>query len=254
MDKLNLLPCPFCGGEVRIESNRDRHRIFAAHDEDCVFDADEHALMYPAQPGYLVEIAEVWNRRAAPSSSTSENNPYAAPSWDHEMTPSELEGEASADELPPLPDPDHALDCGMQPFYRPDQVYAYAHSAVIAERARKGGPMECRSDDPGAWSECQMRTIEAYEAIRRPRAAIQAAAPAEAPTDPVVEANRKLLLERSHVGMKKYGTTLAAAGLSRAQLAQHALEEALDLANYLQTIIQSEAAATPEQSDTKGQA
>lgn len=60
--------------------------------------------------------------------------------------------------------------------------------------------------------------------------------------DPVVEANRKLLLERSHVGMKKYGTTLAAAGLSRAQLAQHALEEALDLANYLQTIIQTEEA------------
>jgi hypothetical protein len=36
--------------------------------------------------------------------------------------------------------------------------------------------------------------------------------------------------------------TLAASGLSRGQLAQHALEEALDLANYLQTIIQTDAA------------
>jgi hypothetical protein len=60
-----LAPCPFCGGAARIESNRDWHRIYAAHDEDCVFDADDHNLMYPAQPGYLIEIAEVWNRRTA---------------------------------------------------------------------------------------------------------------------------------------------------------------------------------------------
>jgi hypothetical protein len=42
------------------------------------------------------------------------------------------------------------------------------------------------------------------------------------------------------VGIKKYGTTLGAARLSRQELAQHALEEALDLANYLQTIIQAD--------------
>jgi hypothetical protein len=52
--------------------------------------------------------------------------------------------------------------------------------------------------------------------------------------DAVVEANRKLLLERSNVGVAKYGVTLAASGLSRRALLQHALEEALDLANYLQ--------------------
>lgn len=52
--------------------------------------------------------------------------------------------------------------------------------------------------------------------------------------DAVVEANRKLLLQRSDVGIDKYGVTLAQSGLGRRALLQHALEEALDLANYLQ--------------------
>lgn len=52
--------------------------------------------------------------------------------------------------------------------------------------------------------------------------------------DAVVEANRRLLLERSNVGVAKYGVTLAASGLPRRALLQHALEETLDLANYLQ--------------------
>lgn len=52
--------------------------------------------------------------------------------------------------------------------------------------------------------------------------------------DAVVEANRRLLLERSNVGIAKYGVTLAGSGLTRRALLQHALEESLDLANYLQ--------------------
>jgi hypothetical protein len=67
---------------------------------------------------------------------------------------------------------------------------------------------------------------------------------AGAAEDPVVEANRQLLLDRSRVGIAKYGVTLAGAGLSRVELLQHALEEALDLANYLQTIIQADRATT----------
>lgn len=54
-------------------------------------------------------------------------------------------------------------------------------------------------------------------------------------TDSVVEAVRELLLSRSQVGIKKYGVTLATAELSEEEILQHALEEALDLANYLQT-------------------
>lgn len=58
--------------------------------------------------------------------------------------------------------------------------------------------------------------------------------------DPVVEANRKMLLERSQLGIQKYGTTLAGNKLTRKQWLQHALEEALDLANYLQAEIMRE--------------
>ena len=52
--------------------------------------------------------------------------------------------------------------------------------------------------------------------------------------DAVVEANRELLLQRSMVGINKYGVTLFNSNLGRRELLQHALEEALDLANYLQ--------------------
>ena len=52
--------------------------------------------------------------------------------------------------------------------------------------------------------------------------------------DCVVEANRQLLLERSNVGVSKYGTTLADSKLTLDEFHKHALEEALDLANYLQ--------------------
>lgn len=52
--------------------------------------------------------------------------------------------------------------------------------------------------------------------------------------DPVIEANRQLLLERSNFGIEKYGVTLARSHLSIAALHRHALEEALDFANYLQ--------------------
>ena len=58
--------------------------------------------------------------------------------------------------------------------------------------------------------------------------------------DPIVEANRELLLQRSIVGLHKYGTTVNDNPLSRKQWLQHALEEALDLANYLQKLIQEE--------------
>jgi len=55
-------------------------------------------------------------------------------------------------------------------------------------------------------------------------------------SDPYVEANRALLLSRSETGLAKYGTDLTRADLSREQWIQHAIEEALDLANYLQRL------------------
>lgn len=55
--------------------------------------------------------------------------------------------------------------------------------------------------------------------------------------DEVVEANRELLLQRSQVGVNKYGTTLAGSGLTLRAYLRHALEETLDHANYLQAAI-----------------
>lgn len=77
-------------------------------------------------------------------------------------------------------------------------------------------------------------TIPLYAA---PQPAAKADAPAVA-VDLVVEANRALLLNRSNVGIRKYGVTLSDARLSERDLLVHALEESLDLANYLQANIQ----------------
>lgn len=59
----------------------------------------------------------------------------------------------------------------------------------------------------------------------------------EVAQDLVVEKNRQLLLDRSKVGISKYGVTVDGNNLTEKQWLQHALEEALDLANYLQKII-----------------
>ena len=53
--------------------------------------------------------------------------------------------------------------------------------------------------------------------------------------DSNVEKNRELLLKRSEFGLKKYGCTTEA--LTLRQSLRHALEETLDLANYLQQAI-----------------
>lgn len=56
------------------------------------------------------------------------------------------------------------------------------------------------------------------------------------PSKPI-QANVDLLINRERVGLGKYGVTLGDAGLSHEALLQHGLEEALDLANYLQTAL-----------------
>lgn len=55
--------------------------------------------------------------------------------------------------------------------------------------------------------------------------------------DLVIDAVRTDLLQRSQLGIKKYGTTLSDGGYSHRQYLQHAYEEALDLANYLKGAI-----------------
>lgn len=54
--------------------------------------------------------------------------------------------------------------------------------------------------------------------------------------DPYVEANVELLRARAAAGLEKYGVDLTRGDLTQEQWIQHAIEEALDLANYLQRI------------------
>jgi hypothetical protein len=61
--------------------------------------------------------------------------------------------------------------------------------------------------------------------------------------DTVVEANRAELLRRSEIGIVKYGVTLGSLKLPHPALLQHALEESLDLANYLRTLLMLPGAA-----------
>ena len=56
--------------------------------------------------------------------------------------------------------------------------------------------------------------------------------------DPIVEAVREKLLQRSRVGIKKYGTMLDRKDLSTIEWLTHFQEECLDAANYAERTIQ----------------
>lgn len=58
--------------------------------------------------------------------------------------------------------------------------------------------------------------------------------------DPIVESVRAKLLQRSQVGMTKYGVGLDRTDLTRKEWLLHAQSEALDLANYLERLIQDQ--------------
>lgn len=62
----------------------------------------------------------------------------------------------------------------------------------------------------------------------------------EPKVDPIVESVRTKLLERSQKGINKYNTTLEREDLSTLDWLIHAQEEAMDLANYLEVLIQKE--------------
>jgi hypothetical protein len=70
--------------------------------------------------------------------------------------------------------------------------------------------------------------------------------------DSNVEKNREMLLQRSIVGLAKYGVTTDNNPLSLREWLQHALEEALDMANYLQAAISKLDAERNEHGNNKG--
>jgi len=55
--------------------------------------------------------------------------------------------------------------------------------------------------------------------------------------DPVVEAVCRKMMERSKYGIRKYENTLARKDFSVIDWLRHAQEEAMDLANYLQCVL-----------------
>jgi hypothetical protein len=59
-------------------------------------------------------------------------------------------------------------------------------------------------------------------------------------TDKIVEAVMWKFKTRSEVGITKYNTTLKDSKETRLAFLRHAQEEAMDLANYLETLIQKE--------------
>ena len=59
-------------------------------------------------------------------------------------------------------------------------------------------------------------------------------------TDTITPALQAELQARAAVGMKKYGVSVSDRPLSRLEWLQHAKEEALDLAVYLQRLIEDE--------------
>lgn len=58
--------------------------------------------------------------------------------------------------------------------------------------------------------------------------------------DPITEALCAELHKRAATGLRKYGVSVSDAPLSRRQWLQHAKEEALDMAAYLQRLIDME--------------
>lgn len=55
--------------------------------------------------------------------------------------------------------------------------------------------------------------------------------------DSIVLQNVLSLLQRSNVGVEKYGTTLDRKDLTESQWKQHLLEELLDASNYIRRIM-----------------
>ncbi len=62
-EQVQLLACPFCGCAMRVESNRDWHRIFGDHTDECVFEADSEQMMAPATDDQLQLMIDSWNSR-----------------------------------------------------------------------------------------------------------------------------------------------------------------------------------------------
>ena len=67
-------------------------------------------------------------------------------------------------------------------------------------------------------------------------------------TDPIVESVRTQMLVRSQIGINKYGTMMTRTDLNRVEWLKHAQQEAMDLAIYLERLIQDAGETNADQS------
>lgn len=61
-----LKSCPFCGCSMRLESNRDWHRIVGDHALECAF-TDSETMVVPATKEQRDIAVSDWNTRAVPA-------------------------------------------------------------------------------------------------------------------------------------------------------------------------------------------
>lgn len=123
----------------------------------------------------------------------------------------------------------------------------YDRNTCTHEETHRGGAIWTICDGCGMkWADDRggFEPYQEPESIAAARALLAGASPACA--DPVVETNVALLRSRSAVGIAKYGTTVAGNNLPLRAWLNHALEETLDNANYLQRAMQEiDAAPAP---------
>lgn len=60
-----LKPCPFCGCSMRLESNRDWHRIVGDHALECAF-TDSETMVVPATKSSVILLSPTGTPEPSP--------------------------------------------------------------------------------------------------------------------------------------------------------------------------------------------
>lgn len=75
-----LRPCPFCSADMRVESNRDWHRVMGDHTEEWVF-TDSETMMVPATNAQRSIMVADWNQRTQPAEQHQGEKVACAHEW-----------------------------------------------------------------------------------------------------------------------------------------------------------------------------
>lgn len=137
-------------------------------------------------------------------------------------------------------EPCEVSTCDTEDLVCPYCLYEHDFSDEITENA-PDGVLDCTGC--GRLFDYHTLVTRRYWTQRHTKSPSPPAA-GEVCDDPTVERVREQLLQRSKLGVSKYGQTVADNPLTREAWLQHALEEHLDGAVYLQRLIDLERKAT----------